>query len=474
MSATVHGGVRASILRSALSEAGKFKSTEHAHSWLKSTATERAQAVKEIPFDELVHWSFEPESGDLIHSSGKFFRVTGVHVKTDLGPMAEWEQPIIDQPEIGILGILAREVDGVLYLLMQAKMEPGNPLGVQLTPTVQATRSNYTQVHQGARPLYLDYFVDRGRGRVIVDQLQWEHGSAFVRKRNRNVVILLDGEVPLHEGFDWLTLGQVKKLLSIPNLVSMDARTVIACLPLVDNRRSDWQSAGDAAGFTDFSAAVLKSFGSEQASSPDEEVQSWLTDLKSRHHLVLERVGLSRLRGWSRTDREIVHQKEAFFKIVAVDVRSASREVAHWTQPMIAPVEQGLIAFVTTEVDGVLHVLLKARAEPGCADTLILGPSVQSALGFERTSEEGEHPDVVELVRNASGNELQFACVQSEEGGRFYGVQSEYRIVQTEGGDALRLPPNYRWLSFRQVQELVRYGLVSVEARSLLSCLAFT
>jgi NDP-hexose 2,3-dehydratase len=31
---------------------------------------------------------------------------------------------------------------------------------VQLTPTVQATYSNYTQVHQGTRPRYVEYFLE--------------------------------------------------------------------------------------------------------------------------------------------------------------------------------------------------------------------------------------------------------------------------------------------------------------------------
>src|SRR5690349_14894378 len=68
-------------------------------------------------------------------------------------------QPIINQPEVGILGILAKEFDGVPHFLMQAKVEPGNPRPLMLSPTVQATRSNYTQVHKGAQVKYLEYFV---------------------------------------------------------------------------------------------------------------------------------------------------------------------------------------------------------------------------------------------------------------------------------------------------------------------------
>ena len=157
--------------RSALTEEGRFLTTAEALSWLSATAAAARFVVEPIPFSDLGEWSFDQSSGDLTHRSGKFFRVQGLHASTDLAPPGEWHQPIIDQPEIGILGIIVKEFDGQLHLLMQAKMEPGNPLGVQLVPTVQATRSNYTQVHQGARPLYVDYMTDRSLSTVLVDQL---------------------------------------------------------------------------------------------------------------------------------------------------------------------------------------------------------------------------------------------------------------------------------------------------------------
>ena len=100
------------------------------------------------------------DDGCLRHDTGRFFSVQGIHVETDFGHVSGWDQPIIVQPEIGYLGILAKEFDGVLYFLMQAKIEPGNVNCVQISPTLQATKSNYTRVHNGKKPAYLDYFVN--------------------------------------------------------------------------------------------------------------------------------------------------------------------------------------------------------------------------------------------------------------------------------------------------------------------------
>ena len=122
--------------------------------------------VHRIPFDELVGWRFEDGTGNLVHDSGKFFSVEGLDVHTDWGDRGAWMQPIINQPEIGILGIVVKEFDGILHCLMQAKMEPGNLDSVQLSPTVQATRSNYTGVHRGRSIRYLEYFLPPRRGDV--------------------------------------------------------------------------------------------------------------------------------------------------------------------------------------------------------------------------------------------------------------------------------------------------------------------
>ena len=60
------------------------------------------------------------DDGSLHHDSGKFFSIQGIHVETDYGRVSAWDQPIICQPEIGYLGIITKEIDGMLYFLMAA------------------------------------------------------------------------------------------------------------------------------------------------------------------------------------------------------------------------------------------------------------------------------------------------------------------------------------------------------------------
>ena len=112
--------------------------------------------VNTIPFKDLNLWSFN--NGELGHKTGKFFKIQGLNVKTNYGEIQEWNQPIINQDEVGYLGFIIKKVDGVFKFLAQAKVEPGNINNVQLSPTIQATKSNYSQVHKGRTPHFLKYF----------------------------------------------------------------------------------------------------------------------------------------------------------------------------------------------------------------------------------------------------------------------------------------------------------------------------
>src|SRR6266508_3720372 len=360
-----------------LASAGRLDSPQagslvDVHTWLDARAQANTFGIEPIPFAELDGWSFLDETGDLAHRSGGFFRVRGLRVAAAAGPVADWSQPIIHQPEIGFLGILVKEIDGVLCMLMQAKMEPGNINTLQLSPTVQATRSNFRRLHGGSATRYLEYFAELGRGRVLVDVLQSEQGGRFYQKRNRNVIVEIDDDVPVYDEFRWLTLGQVHALLREDNVVNMDTRSVLSCLPLHGLARS-LDSRTDP-----FGRAVVASLMHDHGTT---EIQNWLNHAKAQSTLTAELIPLRDLAGWRRTDWDISHQDGRYFSVIAASVRASNREVHSWTQPLVAPRGQGIVAFLVSRVDGVLEVLVQARAEAGTPDVVEVGPSVQCIPG---------------------------------------------------------------------------------------------
>ncbi|MEU3750668.1 MULTISPECIES: NDP-hexose 2,3-dehydratase family protein [Streptomyces] len=438
------------IARSAASTAGAQLSTEAFPDWLEERRRAHRFRVDRIPFDALEGWSFEEGTGNLVHRSGRFFSVEGLHVTHEGGAFPQWHQPIIKQPEVGILGILVKEFDGVLHFLMQAKMEPGNRNLLQLSPTVQATRSNYTKVHEGADVKYIDYFVRPGKGRILADVLQSEHGSWFLHKSNRNMIVEAVGDVPLDDDFCWLTLGQIGELLHRDNVVNMDSRTVLACAP-----------------FPDQATGALHS---------DTELLSWITAERSRHDVSARRVPLDGLPGWQRSEEAIDREDGRYFRVVAVSVQAGSREVSGWTQPLFEPYGLGVAAFLTRWIDGALHVLVHARVEGGFLDTIELGPTVQYTPDNYSHLDGDGRPRYLDEVLAAGPDRIRYEALHSEEGGRFLNAESRYLLVEADEETApLNPPAGYRWVTPGQLTSLVRHGrYVNVQARTLLACLHAT
>lgn len=199
--------------------------------WWEERRKAHAYEVTVVGLEQLTGWRFDPDYGDRRHYTGNLFSVGGADVTTDFGGSPSWSQPILVQPEVGILGILATRIDGLPNYQMQAKIGPDNVNVLQFSPTVRATRSNYTGIHGGRPVPCLEYFVTPRPGGVLFDTLQSEQGSWFLAKRNRNIIVEADADVPVYSDFRWCRMDEIEKLLHVDNLVNIDARTVLSGLP---------------------------------------------------------------------------------------------------------------------------------------------------------------------------------------------------------------------------------------------------
>jgi oxidase EvaA len=435
-------------------------SLDQFHTWFAERGRATDYRVREVPLDRLAGWRTDPDTGNLVHHTGRFYTVEGVRATVRDSTQTSWSQPIIVQPEIGILGILTKEFDKVPHFLMQAKMEPGNINTLQLSPTVQATYSNYTRVHQGNAVPYLEYFTDPRRGRPLADALQSEQGSWFLGKRNRNIIAKTTEDVPLRDGFCWISRRHLDELLHADNLVNMDARCVLAALPF---------PADDAPAPKDSFAGALAHSAAAPANTA--RLLSRFTAIKSRRSLVRSRIPLREVTGWHRTPDRIVHDEGRYFSILGVDVEAGDREVAAWSQPLLKPASQGLIAMVTRRIDGVLHMLLHTRTEAGTFDTVELGPTVQCAPGNYAAADPARPPFLDEVLKTAA-HRIRFDAVHSEEGGRFHHAQNRYLVLEAGDDFPLDVPDGYLWATVRETTELLRHAhYLNVEARCLLTCL---
>ena len=428
--------------------------------WIERRNREVVVDVEEVPFADLMGWHFDGPTGNLVHDSGKFFSIVGLDVYTNTGCVSRWTQPIINQPEVGYLGVICTEFNGVLHYLLQAKIEPGNVNCVQLSPTLQATRSNYMQVHGGKKPAFLEYFQNARPEQIVLDQLQSEQGARFLRKRNRNIIIKVEGteadrlkaEAGANPDFRWLTLSQIKELMRRDNTVNMDTRTVLSALRTGEEGNVD----------------------DPRSVHTTDQILYRLSALKSKYELITEKIGLGDVKdGWQVTPTEIVRDDRNFFRVIGVRVTISNREVASWCQPLVMPMQEGLCVLFRKQINGVLHYLLQAKVECGNYDVFELAPTIQCLTGDYRLTPKENRPRFVnEFLSGEIKGKVVVDALQSEEGGRFYREQNRNVIFDLTDNMEVNDHENFLWLTMAQIKEFLRYNnYLNIQVRSLVSML---
>ncbi|TNE61320.1 MAG: hypothetical protein EP335_16600 [Alphaproteobacteria bacterium] len=434
--------------------------------WLHHRRTKSKIRFDSIPFTASNEWRYE--SGSLRHATGGFFSIEGVAAHAALPGFDGWQQPIINQPEVGILGFVATPGTHGHDWLVQAKAEPGNVGGVQLAPTVQATYSNYMRRHGGAPTLYLDHFT--GGGPLLSDSLQSEQGTRFLRKFNRNAVCGLKARpVTAGDNFAWLATAELRHALVADYAINTDARSVLVSAPwhlLADNGRPFQNGAaihlaGD---------LLANSWLAPVPVGLLDEVRRHLSAVRQLLDLRLETCSLDTLSGWQFDDRSIQSADPRYgLEVRHYAVEAPDRERAAWDQPLVLSRAVDTVVLFCRPRNGQLEFMLRPNVEIGLTGGAEFGPSYKHETLLP-------HPTwLADLVAAGNWREL-LSAEQSDEGGRF--MQSRCRYVVAE------LPADWQapeegsvvddpiWVSASALAALCRApGILTNEARSVISLL---
>lgn len=292
------------------------------------------------------------------------------------------------------------------------------------------------------------------------------------------MIIQVDEDVPVYEDFAWLTLGQIKKLIRMDNTVNMDTRTVISAIPFGDYRPDVvefFNIMNDSLADLDrFKQGMLTSSLISGKSLYDfDEILSWLAREKTKFELEVDKIPLKNVQNWVRTEEDIHHEEGKYFRIIPVSVKIDNREVTQWTQPLMEPAQEGLIAFIVKKFNDVYHFLVQAKVECGNLDILEIAPTVQCLTGNYRDTQKGRLP-FLEYVLNAKPHQIKFDTFQSEEGGRFFQEQNRNLIIEADDDFDKEVPGNYIWMTLVQLKLFLKFNnYLNIQARSLISAIDF-
>ena len=243
--------------------------------WFKKQKKNNKINVKIISISKINNWFID--KNQITHESKKFFKIIGIKIKTNFYKR-NWDQPIILQNEIGILGIL-KNITNNKYLL-QAKVEPGNKNKLQFSPTVQATKSNYSQVHGGKKVPYLKFFL-KVKKKYLYNQS--EQGFRYFNKFNSNILLKINTKIKLNYGFIWVSLKDLCLMAKEKNLLNMDTVSVISS-----------------------NISINKV---DEPIKTNTEIKKWIQKKDKSFFIKSTLIPLSKLKDWKFNLKSIIHKK---------------------------------------------------------------------------------------------------------------------------------------------------------------------
>ena len=408
--------------------------------WLNKEKQKHKLNVKITELSNLKNWTFNNKI--IAHNSGKFFKIIGLKIHTNFFKN-NWDQPIIVQNEIGILGIIKNN-SSKKYLL-QAKMEPGNKNKLQLSPTVQATKSNYKQVHGGKKVPYLKFFLNKNKKNIMN---QSEQGFRYLNKFNSNILINIDDKLKLLPSFFWFSLKELDNLIKKKNILNMDTISV-------------------------FSSFIQKSKIDKPYNST-KKINILIKENDKKFFMKKAIVALDKLKDWKFSKKEISHKYGKHFSIIGVNVETNKREVGKWSQPLIMSKKLALAAFLLKKINNTNHYLCRYILKPGLkksAITCSVNTSDISNYKNNKTLTIDQKKIIEKFILYNNKNKVLYDNIISDEGGRFYHCEIRNVAILLKENIDMKLPKTYFWISQNQMIDMIKNKRVDIEARLLFGCI---
>ena len=408
--------------------------------WFSLQKKQNKIRIKIKKLNSLENWHYNKEL--IFHRSKRFFKIIGIEVKSNLAGK-NWDQPIIVQNEQGILGII-KDKKTKRYLL-QAKVEPGNKNKLQLSPTVQATKSNYQRVHGGKKTPYLNIFTSN-RIKFIS---QSEQGYRYLFKFNNNSLVEINKKIKIFKNFYWFSKQDLKLLIKKKSILNMDTVSV-------------------------FSSFVKKNpidFPLQKM----QEINRWIRNNDKIYNLKIKIKPLIKLKNWKVKPENIIHNNNKHFSVIGININSNKREIEKWDQPIIKGKRLAFAGYLVREFNKTNHYLCKYNKKPGLRKSTLSCTVNTSDLDNYKTNNnliDFEKKMIKDFFFNKKKTfKKLFDNVLTDEGGRFFNCEIKYKVLKLTNKTILKIPSNYLWISQNQMVEMIKRKKIDIEARLLFGCI---
>jgi oxidase EvaA len=386
--------------------------------FLEETVTRSEFKLSRINLSEQNHWSIR--TGALSHCSNGFFHVAGIRQRTT----AE-EHLILYQPQSALTGLALFRDGQQVYVLLQARIEPGLSNIGQYGPTIQSTAANYLQMHGGKRTSYAELFRSFSPiANPLGSNIQFDLGKRYFQKSKVHSYLELDEQIDTHENMIWVPLQVIAEVLASDNFLNPDLRSLLSVF--------DWDLFinGDVSG-------------SRKTKESEDDVFAISAKLLGKSDWKL--IALDQLNGWEIQDNGIADVSGSGIWVDMFQVSCFSREVQEWSQPLLSCSNRGLVVLLVRKIDDEYEYLVSFESEFGISGQRTVLPSFVIYPG-----------DNPENISQLFENETPLAeMAQSEEGGRFYNNESIYRVILIEDSSRMNIGSGQRWVKAETLKSIL-------------------
>lgn len=395
----------------------------------KETLTASEFRLEKIALRDQNEWSVS--NGVLSHYSNGFFHVTGLH-----NNVSAKEHLVLYQPQSALTGLALCKKDNTVFVLIQARVEPGNIGICQYGPTIQSTSANYNQLHGGKQTSYLNLFNAHYPGcRPLGFSNQLDLGKRYFLKSKSHNYVETPDLIGTSMNMIWVPLELLIECAFEDNFLNTDLKSLLAIF--------DWEH-------------YLLGSKNKSDQEPDQRLnmEAFLNNGLGNEHWSIQPI--ESLKHWSWSEYGVSPNDSS--QRLWVDMYRTSctnREKAEWVQPLFSCDGKGKVQLVYRKNRESKEFLITLGNEFGITGGRVIMPSSCQYPG-----------DIQESYDYSIQNTLEHSILQSEEGGRFFRNENEYQIIRQDR--EIEANKNQLWVSARQLKSLLKTSnLVSIQLRCI-------
>ena len=305
-----------------------------------------------------------------------------------------------------------------------------------------------------------------------IEQYMSEQNSIFLRKKNRNIIKIIDSnEIKSEKNFIWLTIGQIKQLSLNDNIVNMDLRSIISGLTFL--REEDGQmKLKNSQVIENRYQNQLKFYNQNKINSLRNKLSYYIEKNKRQ----IDFINFDQLSEWSTKSAIIEHNEKKYFKVIGTKINLIGREVENWEQPLIRSIKSEHNVLFYYKDDELIQLLVQFKIECGSSQIAEIAPSIQTS---NYNLKEGNEKFFYDLYTSQKCKH-KLSVKQSAEGGRFYKEENLNTLIEVSEKQRNCIKNNvksdrYNWIELCNIIHLIKQGgPVNMQLRGILAMISST